>query len=258
MRLLYNTISISLSLFVSLATAADIPAIAAASSLKATLEDISAQFQIDTGKSIRLAFGSSGNFYRQLTQGAPFQLFFSADESYITKLTQADKTLDEGQLYAVGRLVLFAPHHAPLDLNTPEQSLQTALADGHIQRFAIANPDHAPYGRAAKQTLQSLGLWEQIEPKLVIGENVSQAAQFAASGSTQGGIFAYSLAHIAAVSERGTYVLLPADLHSPLRQRMALLKNAGETAKLFYDYVQQLSARAIFQQHGFILPENAN
>ena len=254
MQCLNFTTGIILSLLVSLATAADIPAIAAASSLQAALEDISTQFRKATGKSVRLAYGSSGNFYRQLNQGAPFQLFFSADENYAIRLVQTDKTLEEGQLYAVGRLVLFISDHSSIALDEHGQGLQTALASGQLQRFAIANPDHAPYGHAAKEALQSLGLWEQIKPKLVFGENVSQAAQFAVSGSTQGGIFAYSLARIASISNRGSYILLPADLHSPLRQRMVLLKNAGETAQQFYNYVQQPAARAILQRYGFTLP----
>ena len=134
------------------------------------------------------------------------------------------------------------------------QGLRQALAAGQVKRFAIANPEHAPYGRAAMQALQSAGLWDTLQPHLVLGENVSQAAQFAASGSAQGGIFAYSLALAPAVSAGGSFVLIPDKLHQPLHQRMVLTRKAGDTARLFYAYLQQPAARAVFKRHGFALP----
>jgi molybdate transport system substrate-binding protein len=233
---------------------AETPHIAAASDLKFALEEIAAAFQADTQQAVRLSFGSSGNFYRQIEQGAPFALFLSADEDFVIKLADAGRTRDRGTLYAIGRLVLFAPHGSPLNVDAQMTDLHMALSDGRLQRFAIANPEHAPYGRAAEQALRTLGLWDLVSPKLVLGENVSQAAQFATSGSAQGGIFAYSLALAPTVSKLGTYVLLPDALHLPLRQRMVLLKGAGETAQAFYEYVQQPAARAIFCRYGFVLP----
>lgn len=234
---------------------ADNPAIAAASDLKFALEDIAERFRADTKKYLRLAFGSSGNYFSQIGQGAPFQLFMSADEDFVFRLHQAGKTEDRGALYGTGRIVLFAPKGSPLNVDTQMAGLKTALADNRISRFAIASPEHAPYGRAAEQALRKLGLWESLQGKMVIGENVSQAAQFASSGSAQGGIFAYSLALAPSVSKLGTYVLLPEDLHQPLRQRMVLVKGAGETARAFYAYLQQPAARKIFTQYGFVLPE---
>ena len=218
------------------------------------MEDIAARFRADTKRDVRLAFGSSGNFYRQIGQGAPFQIFMSADESFIFKLAQAGRTEDRGTLYATGRIVLFALHGSPLKVDAKMAGLKAALADGRIRRFAIANPEHAPYGRAAEQALRKLGLWEPLRPKLVLGENVSQAAQFASSGSAEGGVFAYSLALSPKVSKLGTYVLLSSDLHEPLRQRMALTKGAGEAARAFYRYLQQPPAREIFRRYGFVLP----
>jgi len=150
--------------------------------------------------------------------------------------------------------VLFAPHGSSLKVDARMADLKAALSDGRVRRFAIANPEHAPYGRAAEQALTKLGLRNAIQPKLVLGENVSQAAQFATSGSTQGGIFAYSLALAPAVSKLGTYVLLPEDLHQPLRQRMVLIKGASETSRVFYAYLQQPVARATFRRYGFVLP----
>ena len=240
-------------------SAVETPLIAAASSIKPALEEIAEQFQSATGVAVRLSFGSSGNIYRQILQGAPFEVFFSADEDFVLKLAQADRTLDQGALYASGRLVLFVPHGSKLAVDEQivdlKGDLKTALADGRIQRFAIANPKHAPYGQAAKQVLQALGLWELIEAKLVLGENVAQAAQFAISGSAQGGLFAYSLALSPQISARGQYALLPEILHQPLKQRVVLLKNASPTAQDFYDYAQQAAAQAIFRRYGFALPD---
>lgn len=232
----------------------DIPAIAAASDLQFALEDIAARFRTYSRKELRLSFGSSGNYFRQIEQGAPFQLFLSADEDFVFRLHQTGKTEDRGLLYATGRIVLFAPGGSPLNLDPRMAGLKAELAANRISRFAIANPEHAPYGRAAEQALRKLGLWEGLQGKLVLGENVSQAAQFATSGSVQGGIFAYSLALSPSVSKLGSYVLLPEDLHQPLRQRMVLVKGAGETARAFYVYLQQPAARKILEQYGFVLP----
>ena len=230
------------------------PAIAAASDLQFALEEVAAKFLADTNRRVRLIFGSSGNFTTQLLHGAPFEMFMSADEGFVFKLADAGRTLDRGTLYAEGRIVLFAPKGSALKPDAGFKDLRAALADGRIKRFAIANPEHAPYGRAAEQALKSQGLWDAVQPKLVLGENVSQAAQFAASGSAEGGIFAHSLALAPAVGSRGSYALIPADWHAALRQRMVLIKNAGETAKAFYAYTQSPPARVIFRKYGFLLP----
>jgi molybdate transport system substrate-binding protein len=237
---------------------ADNPAIAAASDLKFALEDIAERFRINTKRNVRLSFGSSGNYFRQIAEGAPFQLFLSADEGFVFRLHAAGKTEDRGVLYAVGRIALFAPTGSSLTVDAKAEGLKAALAANRIHRFAIANPEHAPYGRAAEEALRDLGLWDVLKGKLVLGENVSQAAQFASSGSAQGGIFAYSLALSPSVSRLGQYVLLPESLHKPLRQQMVLVKGAGETARAFYAYLQQPAARKILTQYGFVLPEGAS
>jgi molybdate transport system substrate-binding protein len=236
----------------------EMPVVAAASDLKFALEEIADAFKAGTGREVRLNFGSSGNFTRQILQGAPFQMFLSADEAYVFQLADQGKTQDRGMLYAVGRIVLFAPNGSPIKADAALADLRAALTDGRVKRFAIANPEHAPYGRAAEQALRSQGLWDAIRPTLVLGENVSQAAQFATTGSAQGGIFAYSLALSPAVHERGRYVLLPAEWHAPLRQRMVLLKGAGETAQRFFSYVQDRPARAVFRRYGFALPSETS
>ena len=178
----------------------------------------------------------------------------SADEDFIFKLADQKLTVDRGALYATGRIVLFVPKGSPVRADAQFADLRRALSDQRLVKFAIANPEHAPYGRAAMEALKSSGLWSTIEPRLVLGENVSQAAQFAVSGSTQGGIFAYSLALAPAFSNAGTYALVPENLHQPLRQRMALTRKAGDIAREFYAYLQQPVARAVFKRNGFVLP----
>ncbi len=236
------------------ASGRDVANIAAASDLKFALEEAAARFKEQTNHEVKLSFGSSGNFFHQIAEGAPFQMFLSADESLVFKLADQGLTRDRGALYAIGRIVLFAPHGSPLKPDAEFKDLKAALADGRIRRFAIANPEHAPYGRAAEQALKSQGLWEAIKPTLVLGENVSQAAQFASGGSAQGGIIPYSLSLAPAVKQIGSFALLPEEWHAPLRQRMVLTNSAGETAKAFYKFVQEPTAREIFKRYGFVLP----
>lgn len=227
------------------------PIVAAASDLRFALEAIAERFQAEQGQQLRLLFGSSGNFYRQIRQGAPFALYLSADEAYVTQLENAGLTQGESFIYGTGRLVYFAPHRSPLDPRAGLSNLEAALKAGTLGRFAIANPDHAPYGQAAMSTLRSLGLATAISPHLVLGENVSQAAQFAVSGSTDGGLFAYSLALSPKLASRGRYQLVPAELHPPLRQRAALLVGADPVAKQFFAYLQSPAAQQILADYGF-------
>jgi molybdate transport system substrate-binding protein len=233
------------------------PVIAAASDLSFALTEIAAGFKTETGHDVRLTFGSSGNFTRQILQRAPFEMFLSADESFVFQLADAGRTLDRGALYAVGRIVVFVPHGSRVKADANLADLRAALADGRLTRLAIANPEHAPYGRAAEQALRHRQLWEMVRPLLVLGENVSQAAQFATTGSAQAGLFAYSLALSPSVGERGSYALLPAEWHEPLRQRMVLTKEAGPVARRLYAFVQTDKARAMFRRYGFTLPDEA-
>jgi molybdate transport system substrate-binding protein len=237
-----------------LAVAQGGPVIAAASDLKFALDQIAAAFEKETGQPVRVSYGSSGNFVRQIAQGAPFELFLSADEEFVFRLADQGLTLDRGALYATGRLVLFVPKGSPVTADAGLADLRRALADGRLVKLAIANPEHAPYGRAAVEALQSAGLWPAIESKLVLGESVSQAAQFALSGSVQAGIFALSLALAPGVGDAGSYVPIDASLYRPLRQRMVLTRNAGATARAFYRFAQGPAARAVFKRYGFLLP----
>lgn len=230
------------------------PVVAAAADLNAALTELAGTFTAATNQRVDLVFGSSGTLTRQIRDGAPFELFLSADEAFVDTLTQAGLTRDGGALYAVGRLALFAPTGSPLDPAGGLAALRRLLDAGGVGRFAIANPEHAPYGRAAEAALRKHGLWTAMQPHLVLGENVAQAAQFATTGNAVGGLIAYSLAVAPGLSGRGRYALIPETDHPPLRQRMVLLKRAGPTATRFYDYLQQPAARAVLERYGFTLP----
>jgi molybdate transport system substrate-binding protein len=234
--------------------AQDVPVVAAAADLQFALTEVADAFTKETKREVKLAFGSSGNFFRQIQQEAPFQMFLSADEQFVLDLAAKGLTEGDGTLYAVGRIVIVAPHGSPLKVNGELADLKAALADGRLKKFAIANPEHAPYGRRAEEVLRHIGVWEQIKDRLVFGENVAQAAQFATSGAAQGGIIAYSLALSPEMSKRGSYALIPEEWHQPLNQRMVLLKGAGETARSFYEFMRGPSARAIMRRYGFVLP----
>ena len=238
--------------------AADVPNVAAASDLQFVLPDIAAAFARATGREVRLSFGSSGNFRRQIGDGAPFELFLSADAGYIDALAREGRTEGDGVVYAIGRLALFVPNGSPIEPDATLRDVARALQDGRLVKFAIANPEHAPYGRAARGALMHAGLWQAIGPKLVLGENVSQAAQFTASGEAQAGLVPDSLARAPALASRGRFLVLPASMHAPLVQKMALLRGAGSTAHAFYDFVRQPAAAEIFKRYGFEAPPAAS
>jgi molybdate transport system substrate-binding protein len=228
--------------------------VAAASDLNFALTDIAAQFAREQGERVELVFGSSGTLARQVRDGAPFELFLSADETFVEDLVAAGVTRDAGTLYAIGRIALFAPTGSPMVPGEGLDGLARLLASGRVTRFAIANPAHAPYGRAAEAALRKRGIWTDLQPRLVLGDNVSQAAQFATTGNAVGGIIAYSLVLAPNVRSRGAFALIPEADHPPLRQRMVLLKRAGPIVERFYQYLQQPAARAILGRYGFTPP----
>ena len=228
--------------------------VAAAADLQFVLEEVVTRFRADTGLDVRLVFGSSGNLARQAEQGAPFQVLMSADEGFVFRLAESGAARNRGTLYAEGRIVLFAPSGSPLRADAGLDGLRAALDAGQVTRFAIANPEHAPYGRAAEQALRTAGLWDRVQPHLVLGETVSQAMQFATAAGAQGGIVALSLARAPQTQSRGTFAVLPDTLHKPLLQRMAPRRPAGAAAERFYAYMQAPAAREIMRRYGFVLP----
>ena len=237
------------------AQAQSVPTVAAASDLKFALEELAVTFERETGHKVRLVFGSSGNFYSQILQGAPFQMYMSADEDFVFKLANAGRTADRGRLYALGRIGIMVPNGSPVKADSEFKDLAFALKDGRLQKFAIANPEHAPYGARAKEALQHAGLWDAIQPKLVLGENISQTAQFATSGSTQGGIIALSLAKAPSVAKLGSFALIPEGWHRPLKQRMVLLKDAPAPLRAFYEYIATPAAQEVMVRFGFAMPK---
>ena len=231
------------------------PLIAAAASLQPALEEVAPLISAQTGIAPRFAYGASGNLVRQIAQGAPFEMLLAADEISTQKISEAGQARDAGHVFALGRLALFAPRGSALDPAAGLEALRPLLAAGRVQRFAIANPEHAPYGMRAEEALRRVGLWEQISSKLVYGENVSQTAQFALSGSTQGGIIAYSLALAPQIKAQGDFALIPEELHQPLAQRMVLMKNAPAAVKAFYEHLSTPAAQAVMVRYGFAMPK---
>lgn len=236
------------------AGAEESPVVAAAANVQFALEEIGGAYLKKSGLRVRVSPGSSGNLARQIRQGAPYQIFLSADERYVLELARDGFSEDEGVLYSIGRIAIIVPHGSPLKADGSLNDLRAAISNGRLKKFAIANPEHAPYGRRAEEALRRAGLWDAIRDHLVYGENVAQTAQFAISGNAEGGIIAYSLARAEKVSALGAFELIPEDQHSPLRQRMVLIKGAGQRARRFYQFLQQPEARAVFRTHGFALP----
>ena len=229
--------------------------IAAASDLKFALEAVAQLYRQQTGREARLVFGASGILATQIRNGAPFELYMSADESFVLDLHRDGFLVDSGMVYAHGHLALVSPLGSSLPLDSKLNGLSRAVAQGQIARFAIANPEHAPYGRRAREALQASGSWSNIQSKLVFGENVSQALQFAIGGNADGGIVALSLVLSPALKDKVRYMVLDTSLHQPLVQRMALTKKAGESARDFYRFLSEPSARKILESYGFEVPK---
>ena len=228
--------------------------IAAAADLKFAMEELSEQFQKQTGTRVNATYGSSGNFFSQMQNGAPFDLFFSADIEYPRRL-EATRLAEPGTLYeyAVGRIVIWTPLDAKMDVT--KQGWK-ALLDASVKKIAIANPEHAPYGRAAVAALQKAGIYESVKNKLVYGENISQAAQFVQSGNAQAGILALSLA-ISPAMRDGKRWEIRADMHPALEQGAIILKGAKdkEAARAFLEFVKSTVGRAILAKYGFEFPD---
>jgi molybdate transport system substrate-binding protein len=248
----HTLVSIAVVLSGSVAAGQELT-IAAASDLQAVLPQIAARYEATTGQTVRLTFGSSGNFLAQIQNGAPFDLFFSADIDYPTRLDRAGLaepgSIDE---YAIGRLVLWAPTRLGLDVR---EGL-AALVRPTIRRVAIANPEHAPYGRAAVAALRAAGIYDQVQPKFVLGENISQAAQFVQSGNADAGILALSLARNPTLAASGTAVEIPTTLYPPIRQAAVIIKASPhkDAARAFLRFMQEPWAQTMMNTFGFERP----
>ncbi len=232
--------------------------VAAAADLNFAIKEIVADYEKKTGDSVKLSLGSSGNFYSQISNGAPFDLFFSADIEHPRKLEESGLTVpDTLFMYAVGRIVVWVPKASPVDV---EKLKMKAFLHPSVKKIAIANPQHAPYGRAAVAALKHFGIYEQVERRFVLGENISQTAQFVQSGAAEIGIIALSLAVAPTVKQAGRYWEVPLEAYPRLEQGVVILKAAlakgnFEAARSFCDWVKGLAGRAILQRYGFFLPQ---
>lgn len=225
----------------------------AASDLKFALDSVRDEFlKKNPNCEMEMIYGSSGKGMQQIQNGAPYHLFFSANMEFVAKMYKDGDIVTEPKMYALGRLVLWSKHK---DFR-PEAGFEN-LKEPWVRKIAIANPTHAPYGEKAKQTLEQLGLYEKLQQKLVLGENISQTAGFISSGAADAGIIALSLAlapNIAESSQKG-YFLIDAQLHAPLLQGYGITKkgqNSAEAQK-FYDFMQTKEAKEIMKKYGFTI-----
>ena len=231
--------------------------VAAAADLTFVFKEVGARFQKETGNSIKLSYGSSGNFFSQIKNGAPYDMFFSADVSFPKKL-EAAGLIEPGSLYeyATGKVVIWVPSKSKLDIN---QGLKVLLDPG-IGKIAIANPVHAPYGAAAVAAMQHEGMYDQVKAKIIQGDNILQAAQFVESGNADVGLIALSLALAPPMKSAGHFVEIPSADYPPVIQAVAILKSAKDkdTAEKFLKFLKEPSTVAIMQQYGFVPPGSPN
>lgn len=241
----------SLLLFGNSALGGERLTIAAAADLKFALEEIVIRFnRIHPAANIATIYGSSGKFSTQIRQGAPFDLYFSADIAYPQALYEDGFAASKVQPYGTGRIVLWSSN-----LNASKMSLAD-LTDPAVFRIAIANPQHAPYGKRAEEALRMTGMWTKVESKLVYGENVAQAAQFIQSGNAQIGIIALSLALSPELVKQGSYALIPENQHQPLHQGFIIIKRAANNplALAFAQFMLSEDTLSIMSRYGFELP----
>ncbi|OED41754.1 molybdate ABC transporter substrate-binding protein [Chromatiales bacterium (ex Bugula neritina AB1)] len=234
--------------------------IGAASSLQFALNEIAAAFSVETGhREPQIVYGSSGNLFRQIMQGAGFDIYISADSELVARLVSADKTVGQGMQFGLGGLVLYIGNSTQLESGMSLSGLRRALATGTVVRnekaisfkLAIANPRHAPYGRAAQQALETLQLWQQARPHLVFGEKVSQAAQFVVSGAAEMALISRSLALSEPLRNAGHFIEIDSNNHKPVIQSMALLDGSSAASRDFFAFVQSSAqAENILQQYG--------
>ena len=251
---MFSRIALIAFLLFSICASAQEITVAAAADLSTALPEIVTSYTKQSGQTVKLSFGASGNLTTQIQSGAPFDIFFSADESYPTQLIEkglADK--DSLYRYAVGRLVLWVPSDVPLDVQ--KLGIQ-ALLDPVVKKISIANPLHAPYGRAAEAALKHYGVYDQISAQLVLGENISQAAQFVESGNAQAGMLALSHALSPALKDKGHYWTVPLDAYPTLNQAAVVLSKSKQqaAARKFLDFVRGPEGTSLLKTYGLSLP----
>ncbi len=228
--------------------------VSAASDLTAAFQEIATLFEAETGQRVVFNFGSTGQLAQQIEQGAPVDLFAAANVRFIDELAAQNLVLrDTVQTYARGRITLWTRADSPLEITQ-----LTDLLRPDVQRIAIANPDHAPYGVAAREAMQAAGVWDAVQPKLILGENVRQALQYAETGNVDAAIVAHSLSVPAAAGPDGPgrWTLIPAEMHTPLDQALAVIQGTPHeaAARAFAAFVIGPQGQSIMHKYGFVLP----
>ncbi len=252
--LMVGVLAFAIALLTATCAAGQEIAAAAAADMSAALPELAAAYTHKTGRAVKLSFGASGNLTNQIRNGAPFDVFFSADEQYPRQLvSEGLASQDTLFRYAVGRLVLWVPNDSPLDL--PKLGIK-ALLEPSVKKLAIANPATAPYGRAAEATLRHYGIYDLVFSRLVIGENIAQAAQFVESGNAQAGLLALSHALTPGMKNKGRYWGIPLDAYPTLNQAAVVLSKSKqpEAARQFLDFLRTPEAAALLTGYGFSLP----
>lgn len=242
-----------LALLYSAAPAAQTPVVAVASNMTHVMTDLAARYRQLSGHNVKLTFGSSGNFTRQIRQGAPYTVFLSADGKYVDNLYQLGLLEAAPVAYARGQIGLFLPRNSRLYSDASLAAVFNDLYFSDYRRLALANPVYAPYGVAAMQALQSGGLWALEKKQLLIAENAAQVVQYTLSGGVDAGIIPASFARLPMLQGRGRYLPLPADWHQPIQQYLALIHGADSDSRRFYDFLLGREAGTILVKAGYVV-----
>ena len=230
--------------------------VAAAADLQFAMQDVAAGFQRQTGKQVKLIYGSSGNFFQQIQNGAPFDMFFSANLDYAKNLESSGLTAPGSYYqYAKGKIVVWVPSNSKVNIGSGLKS----LLDPAVKKIAVANPQHAPYGQAAVAAMQSEGVYDKLKDKLVIGENISQTASFVVAGAADAGVVALSLALSPNMKGKGRFTEIPAAEYPPIEQACVILNSSKdkETAKQFLSYIKTAAVAETLKRYGFDVPDSS-
>jgi len=222
--------------------------IAVASNFAAPIRVLASRFEAESGHTVTLSFGSTGKHYAQIRHGAPFDAFFAADSERPARLEREARIVPGSRFtYAVGRLALWSPQPGYVD------STGRVLEEGAFHRLAIANPRLAPYGAAAREVLEALGLWQRLSGRMVRGENIGQTFHFVRSGSAELGFVAYAQIRQPDRPVTGSWWRVPAELHTPIEQQVVLLHDTP-TGRAFLAFVKSETAQALIRAFGYDLP----
>jgi molybdate transport system substrate-binding protein len=236
-------------LFTASLACAQTTTVAVAANMKDAFTEINSAFKAAGNSDIRIVYGSSGNFTAQIINGAPFNLFISADEQFPIELSKKGKTIDEGVVYAIGKLAIISKNSAGMTLSNDKTELMKAI--NKANKIAIAKPELAPYGKAAIEYLKAEGLWDIAKDKLIYGDNIGIATMYVVTGAADLGFTALSLAKSTEVAKETRFILVNSKLYKPIKQRMVLIKGAPREATTLYQFMQSPQAKSILQKYGY-------